>query len=142
MDELVRALERGEARRAEWHIGAHVAALCMMFFLHVFLVAVIPIGLAIPDDPGDASPGPQWMYDVLGVWIGLLVGTGWAPAGVPLTLLAAYGMFKRHRWAYIAVAIYAATAFFSCVGTPYAIFALYSLTRSEVRAALGRGKRS
>jgi hypothetical protein len=61
---------------------------------------------------------------------------------MPLTAVAAYGMFKRHRWAYIAVAVYAAAAFFSCIGTPYALFALCSLTRPEVRAALGRSKTS
>jgi hypothetical protein len=138
MDELVRALEQGEARRAEWHIGAHVAGLAVMCVLHVFLVAAIPIGLAIPDDPSDVSAAPHWIENAVGVYLAILVGTGWAPAGIGLTALSAYGMFRRSRWAYISVAIYAATALFSCVGTPYAIFAIYSLTRREVRAALGR----
>jgi hypothetical protein len=137
MHAMVEALERGEGGRADWHIGAHVAGLSLMFFIHLFLMLVIPIGLMVPDS-NEPTPGPQWAYDTAGIFIGVLIASGWAPFGMVMTALSAYGMLRRRPWAYVTTAIYAATALLSCFGTPYALFAAYSLTRPAVRHALGR----
>ncbi len=136
MVELVGDLKRGEARGAEWHLGVHALALGAMLFLHAALLAIVPIGLLAKDD-GSAA-GPQWVYEVVGAWLGLLLGTGWVPFGLGMTVACAYGLLRRSRWAYTATMLYAATALMSVVGAPYAVFAFWSLRRPAVRAALGR----
>jgi hypothetical protein len=139
MNELVEELAQGEAKSADVHLGVHALALGAMFFLHVLLLAMIPLSMLAGDD-GPAT-GPQWVYDVVGAWLGVLLASGWAPLGLGLTAACAYGLLHRRRWAYVATMIYAVTALLSVVGAPYAIFAFWSLRRPAVRAALGRSAR-
>jgi hypothetical protein len=44
------------------------------------------------------------------------------------------GMLTRHRFGRISTMVYAVFAILSCVGIPYAIYALWSLRRPHVRA--------
>ena len=67
------------------------------------------------------------------LFVSCFVSMFWAPMGVVWVPLNIYGLYKRRGWARISTLLYAVIALFSCAGTPYAVYALYSLTRRETR---------
>jgi hypothetical protein len=137
MVDLVDALERGEAHSAEMHITAHVLFLGAMFFLHLTLAVVVVWDVL--SATGDAPPlvGIEWL-EVVALTI---LAIGWVPLGLVAAPLNAWGLWRRQRWAYATTFIYAITALVAVVGIPYGAFALWSLRRPAVRAALGRAPR-
>lgn len=60
----------------------------------------------------------------------------WALAGLPWSAANAYGLFYRTPWSRTSTEAYAATSLFTFFGTPFGIFALLLLHRSDVRAEL------
>jgi len=133
MRAFVAALEKSESTGAEWQLAIHVLLLLAMFFVHVGLIAFFVYALRTPDDGGESS-----MSETLVAVVAVAVFVAWTPLGLILTLVNAYGLSRRRRWAYVTTFVYAVTALFSCIGTPYGIFAIWSLTRPAVRVALGR----
>ena len=135
MTALVDALEQGEATRAEWLLTAHVLALIAMGCVHIITCGVIVWSLTLPEASEDAG------LSVL-VTIAVLLFIFWALAGLPMAFVAAYGVARRRPWAYAVTTLYAAAGVLTGIGTPYGVFALLTLRRPELRAALGRVRRS
>jgi hypothetical protein len=64
---------------------------------------------------------------VIAVWLVSLVFFGWAPLGIVWTPINAYGLFRKRRWAYISSVVYAVFSLPSCIGTPFAAYAIATL---------------
>ena len=140
MKELVDALEKGEGTSAEWLLTLHTVGLVFMACMHVVFCAFVLAGLMVPDDPTATSPDGR-LDQAFTFWIAAAFVTGWLPVGIPIAIAGAYGMARRKRWAYVLATIYAIASLPTCLGTPYALFALLTLRRPTVRAALGRAPR-
>jgi hypothetical protein len=137
MPAVVDALEKGEGKSAEWILALHVLGLVGMACVHLLLSVLVALALVVPDDPNDKSPYGR--FDVFfSMLVGLLFVSGWLPVGAPVAAAGAWGIAKRRPWAYLVTTIYAFLSLVTIVGTPYAIFALATLFRADVRAALGR----
>jgi hypothetical protein len=137
MTEVANALEHGEGASAEWLLALHTLMLVAMTGAHLVVTLLVVAGAMTPDNPADTS-APGRFEQLLSWWLGLFVISGIGPAGIPVTAAAAWAMAKRKRWAYPLTAAYAVVAALTCVGTPYALFALFTLPRTDVRNALGR----
>ncbi len=74
--------------------------------------------------PQEASSG---IVLALSVWLAVLLFSGWLPLGIPWTAANAVGLFRGKRWAMWSTLIYAFVTLFTCIGTPYAVYALFSL---------------
>src|SRR5262249_22793230 len=75
-----------------------------------------------------ADPSPTRIVSfVIAVWLILLFFVGWAPLGVLWTPINAYGLLRKKRWAYISTVVYAVFSLLTCVGTPFAAYALATL---------------
>jgi serine/threonine protein kinase len=140
MTAVVDALERGEGKSAEWILALHVLGLVAMACVHIVFTALVAFALVQPDNPNDVSAYGRFDAFVSALF-GMLLVTGWLPLGIPVTLAGAWGVAKRKAWAYVVVTLYAFLSLFTVVGTPYALFALATLLRADVRAALGRKMR-
>jgi hypothetical protein len=140
MTGVVDALERGEGKSAEWILALHVLGLVAMACVHLVFTALVAFALVQPDNPNDVSAYGRFDAFVSALF-GMLLVTGWLPLGIPVTLAGAWGVAKRKSWAYVVVTLYAFLSLVTVVGTPYALFALATLFRADVRAALGRKMR-
>ncbi|MFO0552724.1 MAG: protein kinase [Polyangiaceae bacterium] len=90
---------------------------------------------ALTQPDGDTvDPGGETVWWGLGILI-LLTFT-WLPIGALWGSLNAWGLFKRRPWSRKSSLVYAAILLGGCVTTPYALYALYSLTRPSVKRAL------
>jgi hypothetical protein len=58
----------------------------------------------------------------------------WGPLGLFWAPINAIGLMERKRWALFSTLIFAGVSLFTCVGTPWALYALWSLTRPRVRS--------
>ncbi len=74
--------------------------------------------------PQEASSG---IALALSVWLAVLLFSGWLPLGIPWTAVNAYGLWRGKRWALWSTLLYAFVSLLSCIGTPYAVYALFSL---------------
>jgi hypothetical protein len=145
VDELGRELARAAAPRANPHLMLHTYASLVMACFHVGMTLFCVDALMNDDGPstpevpsassGDTSlDGPTIVLTLLGL-LALLVTTVWIPLGLFWAPVNAWGLYRRQRWARVSTIAYAAMGLLSCFGTPYAIYALVSLTRPKVRAA-------
>jgi uncharacterized membrane protein (DUF2068 family) len=57
----------------------------------------------------------------------LLLFSGWLPLGIPWTAVNAVGLWRGRRWALWSTLVYAFVAIPTCLGTPYAVYAIFSL---------------
>lgn len=67
---------------------------------------------------------------------------GWPCLSVLVAPVAAIAVAQRRRWGYFVVAFYALASLPTVLGTPFAVFAAYVLSRRSVRAAFGHRARS
>jgi serine/threonine-protein kinase len=144
VDELGRALARAVAPRANPHVLIHTYASLVMAVFHLGMSILFVLSLARDDatrsparstGSGDVDlNGPTVVLMVLAL-LALLVTTVWIPLGLFWAPLNAWGLYRRQRWARVSTLVYAAMGLLSCFGTPYAIYALFSLTRPKVRAS-------
>lgn len=149
MADLVAALEQADDQAYAGHLRVHV--LCQLAFGACHLVATVVFAVAMiwgvtlpkppepPAPPDDPSRGSllAGFFTVVGLllWIAFVVfGTVWAP-------LNAWGLSKRHPWARTSTLAYAALGALTCVGVPYAVYAVWSLTKPAAVWAFTRPKR-
>ena len=116
----------------EVHFKINAVLQLVMWVLHVALTAFFVIALSAPDDPHPRphavdEAGLRWAVTLIVVWLAALFFLGWAPLGVFWTPINAYGLFRRRRWALRSTMIYAGYSIWTCVGTPFALYALLSL---------------
>lgn len=143
--ELIAALEPQPAAPSqvgETHVKVHLAAQLVFSFLHLGLVlftiwAVSGDGSGSGNGSASSSGDGETTWVALGLWglaVGLfgLLGFAWAP-------LNAFGLWRRAAWGRLTTLIYGTCTLFTVLGLPYGVYAIWSLTQSEVRRTFKEG---
>ena len=65
----------------------------------------------------------------------------WVPLGILWAPINAWGLHNRSPWARLSTLIYSGLGLFTCIGTPYSLYALYSLTRPSIKNCFKRTER-
>jgi len=135
MADLLEALEGEEPRRAFAHVRANAVLLCGMWVIHVAWSAfVIPIMVQRAMEPTTvASATPDASALDSGAAVAALVLLGWIPMGLIGAPINAVGLLLRKGWARLGTLVYALLSLPTCIGTPFAIYALWTMTRPSVR---------
>jgi serine/threonine protein kinase len=145
MRELLAALDVAKGHPEASPILANTVFQALAGLLHLGAVAfyvdvLTDAGPASVPTPSSATTTASDSDAALGavLIIYLLIMGGWAAFGVVWAPLNAVGLWRRAAWARKSAMIYAGLAVLSCIGLPYGIYALWSLTRPEVREAFQR----
>jgi hypothetical protein len=145
MRELLAALDVAKGHPEASPILANTVFQALAGLLHLGAVAfyldvLTDSGPASVPTPSSATSTASDSDAALGavLIIYLLIMGGWAAFGVVWAPLNAVGLWRRAAWARKSAMIYAGLAVLSCIGLPYGIYALWSLTRPEVREAFQR----
>ena len=85
----------------------------------------------------DAPDGWSYPLDLYAGYVFLV----WGALGAFAAPVAAFGLVRRRRWAYLYCFVYAVASLPTVLGTPLAIIAFHVLSRAEVKAAFGRVSR-
>jgi predicted Ser/Thr protein kinase len=129
----VSELERAITRRlgGEVHYVVNAVLQLVMFVFHVAITVLFIAALSAPSEPQRTYPPDEarlhYISTVIAVWLAALFFFGWAPLGIFWTPINAYGLFRRRRWALRSTLIYAGFSIWTCLGTPFALYALSSL---------------
>lgn len=141
--ELVSALQpKADETTGRGHTHAKVNLAAQLVFSLFHIVAVVFVIWSMVDNDGSSSSSSSSDDDgasilLLGLWalaVGLfgLVGSIWAP-------LNAFGLWRRAAWGRLTTLIYGVCTLFTVLGIPYGVYAIWSLTRPEVRRAFKEG---
>jgi serine/threonine protein kinase len=134
MTELADALE-GPDEKTRRLLAMTTASLSVAAVVHVILlVFVIGAIIAMWNEP----PEPEGSLASTADQITGVIFFTWAPIGVPLALVSAFGVARHRSWAYVTTWIYAVISIPSCLGTAFSVFAFYVLTRPAIRRIFGR----
>jgi serine/threonine protein kinase len=126
-------LERSITRRlgGDVHYKVNAVSQIVMWFFHVAITALFIMALSAPSEPQRTYPPDEarlhYISTVIAVWLAALFFFGWAPLGIFWTPINAYGLLRKRRWALGSTMIYAGYSVWTCIGTPFAIYALLSL---------------
>ncbi len=143
MHDLAAQLRAAATPREPIHLTFNKFFMVLMALMHVATVGGFFLREDSPEQAastvsssGDASriDGALELF-LYGLLIMGFVTIVWLPAGVVWAPLNAYGLFRRRPWARVSSIVYAAIGLFSCFGTMYSVYALYSLTRPSVKKA-------
>lgn len=137
MQTLLRELEKGLERRASVQLKVNAWLQLLVWLIHVGITALVVWAMFQPDDPtpserADASARVSYVVSALFL---ALVAFGWGPIGIVWTPINAWGLFSGRRWAISSTMVYAFLSLPTCLGTPFALYALVSLW-SERKAAV------
>jgi eukaryotic-like serine/threonine-protein kinase len=128
MEELSNALGGSVERQATWHVRGNMFGQTMLLPLHVLLLLVV---LKEVRSPSPAEPITGWLLVgtvIMAAYLYLsLVGWLWVPLNI-------WGLARRKEWARWSSLGYAIVGLPTCFATPYSVYALWSLTRSSVKA--------
>ncbi len=93
---------------------------------------------ATPPTPSTGNTEYDWYFPFVltPLLIVAAVALLWIPAGVLWAPLNAWGLATKKRWARASTIVYAIFGLFSCIGTPYAAYALITLRKPELKRAL------
>ena len=129
MSELSRTITRRLG--GEVHYKVNAVLQIVMWIFHVAITVLFIAALTAPDEPQRTYPPDEarlhYISTVIAVWLGALFFFGWAPLGIFWTPINAYGLLRRRRWALRSTMIYAGYSIWTCIGTPFAIYAFASL---------------
>jgi hypothetical protein len=150
MAAFLMALRSTLESKSSTHLRVNTALTIAMTAMHLALtiaVAVMPDSEESSSDALAVAIEPQTMLDhveniglaALGALV--LVSLLWIPLGIFWAPLNAWGLHKRASWARVSTLVYAGVGALTCIGTPYAIYALYSLTRPSVKSCFKQPER-
>lgn len=124
MQAFVDAL-RAARRAPSLHRGANVAALVAITVLHVILIVAVGVEFAATYDEPFVEDPDEGLISLAYACILLL----WAPLGLVLAPVSAWGLWRGKRWAVVSTMLYAVLAAPTVFLTPYAVYAFVSLPR-------------
>jgi serine/threonine protein kinase len=139
MSDLSAELREGLLPQADIHVKINAFLQILMWPVHTGLTVFLVWGMLSDTSSsggGGSHAGEALLADhsptriislVIAVWLVLLFFVGWAPLGVIWTPINAYGLLRKRRWAYISTVVYAVFSLLTCVGTPFAAYALATL---------------
>lgn len=145
MQALLEALSDAEARRARLHLAANLVVQSILLFAHFWMLTIMVVALvhsgdspatAVPAAPTPSSgeySGPWWDLFAWFMVMVLFANVFWAPVGAVWVPINLYGMARKRPWARVSSLVYAVFALPTCFGTPYALYAFFSLTRGHVK---------
>lgn len=138
MDDLLASARR--TLGGSVHVAINGVLQLAMFTFHASITALFLWAMFSEAQGAHAtySPSTERVATVLAWWLAGIFFTGWAPVGVFWTSLNAYGLFRKRRWAITSTLIYCAIAFFTCLGTPIAIYGLVTLWPLRKKIATSR----
>lgn len=135
LDEVRRALSADDA----FHVRAHATLQLVLAPVHLVLGVLLVVTPRPSASSGGGAdvPTPTGALDVLWgavVVAGLLTLVGWLFLGVVWAPLNAWGLARRRPFARASTLIYGVVSLLTCVGIPYGVYAIWSMTRPGVRA--------
>jgi serine/threonine-protein kinase len=141
--DLLAALTPAHGRNARVHLAANTIVQALLLCVHVGIAALF-VGAAMSPTPPSASQAsgatgddPFLLTAAAAVMAFCAIWSlVWTPLGLIWVPVNLFGLAKRRSWARISSLLYAALCLPTCMATPYAIYAFYSLTRAEVRELL------
>jgi eukaryotic-like serine/threonine-protein kinase len=137
MQALIRELETGLERRASVQLKVNAWLQLLVWLIHVGVTALVVWAMFQPDDvtPSERADASSRVSYVISALFLALVAFGWGPIGIVWTPINAWGLFSGRRWAISSTLVYAFLSLPTCLGTPFALYALISLW-SERRTAV------
>jgi len=111
---------------------AHLAVLIAWVRRADAPAAAATVGETTRTTPSDPSTLDLMMG--AGLVMSIIIGAGWVVLGVVWAPFNAWALLTRRRFGRISTLIYAGLSILSCIGIPYAIYAIWSLTRPHVKA--------
>ncbi len=144
MDALLAELER--SRGGEQHVRIHLVCQALFSLCHVVGASWFSYGAFIAPSAarststGGSSGGSSGSsgLDVVAIFV-LFWGIAlfaFLYGGIFWAAVNALGLRGRRRWARLSTMLYGAFALTSCIGIPYGIYALWSLSRPEAKRTL------
>jgi serine/threonine protein kinase len=139
MDDLLEELRDAVVPQADLHVKINAGMQLLLWPVHTFITVFMVWALLSPSESGGGHASSavtesavlegstKLISLVLAVWLACLVFFGWAPLGIVWTPINAYGLLRKRRWGYISSVVYAVFSLPSCVGTPFAAYALATL---------------
>lgn len=141
MGELLDALDGEAPRRAHAHVRATAVLLGGMWVVHlVWAGFVLPILINRAMEPGTGSSSDPSDPDLTAAMAALIL-LGWMPFGLIAAPINVVGLLLRRGWARIGTVVYALVSLPTVVGTPFALYALWTMTRVSVRRHVFGGGR-
>lgn len=142
LDALLEALAGEGPRRAFAHVRATAVLQAGMWVIHlVWAGFALPIMIQRVAEPSpNPAPAPEAALD-WGAAAAALVLLGWVPLGLVGAPINAVGLLMRKGWARISTLVYALVSLPTCIGTPFALYALWTMTRPAIRTHVFGGGR-
>jgi serine/threonine protein kinase len=119
------------------HMRTNAVLQSIVSFLHFTVTGVLFWGLIAHPGQSSGPQPPPWEQAkqdpetgvALGVAVllALLLFCGWLPLGGIWTAVNSFGLWRNRRWAVWSTVFYAFLSLPTCLGTPYAIYALFTL---------------
>lgn len=130
MDAFVSALRQSATQGAEGHVRMNAMLQAIACPLHVLITVHLFGKIAKPPVPvDDSSPLIGFILVIY-----MMVVLGWLVFGIVWAPMNAWGLWHHKRWARGSSLVYATLAIPSLIAAPYGIYALWSLSRPEVKA--------
>ncbi len=145
MRELLHAIDDALDARHEVHFKLNVAFLIVMTVVHALVITFFMTRTNEPKPTTQHDPTLAFMdhamadafTPALGIFfiVFLITNLVWTPLGLLWAPVNAWGIATKKRWARISTIVYAASGLLTCVGTPYAAYALATLLRRDMKRA-------
>jgi hypothetical protein len=142
MDALLGALERGLAPPPDGHLRANAILQALLSVMH-FGVSAFLIWASASDSSGSevaTDPVAAARHDAtaavsltIAAVLAVLFLCGWLPLGGIWTAINAWGLWKGRRWAVWSALVYSFASLPTCLGTPYAVYGVFSLWSRAVK---------
>ena len=149
LQDVLNELERKEEFVSNRHILLNQIFLGVHMTLFIALIGFLLFGIFSPSHFGSSSSSPPsspteggtsgvgemlaGALIVLAVLVGAFDMMFWAPLGLLLAPIGIVGLQRRKRWGQWATLALAVVSLVTCVGIPWGIYALWSLTRPKTR---------
>lgn len=150
MAEFLTELRSALQSKRSMHLRLNTALALAMTVVHI----AITLAFAFMPDFDESSPEsvvetiePQTLlehveqFGLIAFGAVVLATLLWVPLGILWAPLNAWGLHNRSPWARFSTLVYSGFGLFTCIGTPYSIYALYSLTRPSIKSFFKRAER-
>jgi hypothetical protein len=134
MQSLIADVEAGLSRRASVHLRVNAWFQILLWLIHVLVTVFVIWAVMQPDaTPPERTDAAAQMSFVIAALVLALVAFGWGPIGIFWTPINAWGLFTGRRWSITSTLVYSFLSLPTCIGTPFAIYALVSLWKERRR---------
>ncbi len=144
MRALLTALRDAVDRSGRVHVRVHAVCQTLFTVVHWWFLVHAMMAPATTTDPAPVatpvSTGGLSFAEGIAAFLMVFFALVWFGGGAIWAPINALGLFLSYRWSRRSTLLYAVLAAFSCIGLPYAIYAVWSLTRPSVKRTLSHGR--